>query len=237
VKAIILAAGRGSRMKSLTDDRPKCLVEFRGRTLLEWQLKALDQAGITEVAIVTGYKRELLINKGLVEFHNPKWVDTQMVSSLEFAKEWLQNEICIVSYSDIFYNAKIVRTLIDCSADIAVAFDPNWLKIWQKRFNDPLDDAETFQFTDDLMLNEIGKKPNSIDEINGQYMGLIRYSPKGWAEVEHIRSQLMPLERDHMHMTGLLQKVIEANLVPIQAVPCDEEWGEIDSVDDLKAYL
>ena len=160
-----------------------------------------------------------------------------MVSSLECAKEWLQNENCIVSYSDIFYDAEIIRKLTDCSSDIAVAYDPNWLKLWQKRFNDPLDDAETFRLTVDQRLAEIGKKPNSIDEISGQYMGLIRYSPIGWTEVERIRSELIPFERDCMHMTGLLQKIIEANLVPIHAVPCDEEWGEIDSADDLKAYL
>ena len=68
MKAIILAAGRGSRMKSLTDEQPKCLIELRGKTLLEWQLGALREAGIAEIGIVTGYKRELLSNRGLVEF-------------------------------------------------------------------------------------------------------------------------------------------------------------------------
>lgn len=82
MKAIILAAGRCSRMKDLTDDRPKCLVELRGKPLLEWQLIALRAAGISEIAIVTGYKRELLCNRGLHEFHNPRWADTNMVSSL-----------------------------------------------------------------------------------------------------------------------------------------------------------
>ena len=71
MKAIILAAGRGSRMKKLTDELPKCLVELRGKTLLDWQLEALRAAGITEIAIVTGYKREMLTNRGMFDFHNP----------------------------------------------------------------------------------------------------------------------------------------------------------------------
>lgn len=104
MKAIILAAGRGSRMKSLTDERPKCMVELRGKTLLEWQLAALRDAGIREIAIVTGYKRELLAEQGLVEFHNPRWAQTNMVSSLACAEAWLQDEPSIVSYSDIFYS-------------------------------------------------------------------------------------------------------------------------------------
>ncbi len=89
MKAILLAAGRGSRMKELTDARPKCLLELRGKSLLDRQLEALRKAGISEIAIVTGYKRELLADRGLVEFHNPRWADTNMVSSLASAQEWL----------------------------------------------------------------------------------------------------------------------------------------------------
>lgn len=79
MKAIILAAGRGSRMKGLTDQKPKCLVELRGKTLLEWQLKALREAGVSEIAVVTGYRRELLAAYGLTEFHNPRWAETNML--------------------------------------------------------------------------------------------------------------------------------------------------------------
>ena len=102
MKAIILAAGRGSRMKSLTDEKPKCLIELNGKPLLEWQLEALRGAGIEDIAIVTGYKKELLHRYGLKEFHNSLWAETQMVSSLMCANEWLQQSECVVSYSDIF---------------------------------------------------------------------------------------------------------------------------------------
>ena len=66
MKANILAAGRGSRMKHLTDERPKCLIEFNGKPLLEWQLEAIRAAGIDEIGIITGYKREMLNGYGLV---------------------------------------------------------------------------------------------------------------------------------------------------------------------------
>lgn len=236
MKAIILAAGRGSRMKDLIDERPKCLVELRGKPLLERQLEALREAGISEIAIVTGYKREQLTNRGLTEFHNSRWADTQMVSSLACAQEWLQSEPCIVSYSDIFYDAKAVVSLMECSGNIAVTYDPNWLKLWEKRFGDPLLDAETFRLHTDQTLAEIGNKPKSVNEVQGQYMGLLRYTPEGWAEVLRIRAQIMPIECDRMHMTGTLQRVIEAGVVPVYAVPCEAEWGEVDSADDLAAY-
>lgn len=233
MKAIILAAGRGSRMKDLTDERPKCLVELRGKALLDWQLEALRAAGITEIAIVTGYKRELMANRGPVEFHNPRWAETNMVSSLACAQNWLQVEPCIVSYSDIFYSTMAVQSLMTCEASLAVTYDPNWLGLWTQRFGDPLLDAETFRLTSQHTLAEIGNKPTSVDEVQGQYMGLLRFTPEGWTEVLRIRTGLTSEQCDKMHMTGTLQKVIDAGRVVIAAVPYAGEWGEVDSAEDL----
>lgn len=236
MKAIILAAGRGSRMKNLTDERPKCLVELRGKALLDWQLEALRAAGITEIAIVTGYKRELLVNRGLIEFHNARWAETNMVSSLACAQDWLQAEPCIVSYSDIFYSPAAVQSLMTCEVSLAVTYDPNWLELWTQRFGDPLLDAETFRLTPGHTLAEIGNKPTSVDEVQGQYMGLLRFTPEAWAEVLRIRTELTSAQCDKMHMTGTLQKVIDARRVAIAAVPYEGEWGEVDFAYDLDAY-
>lgn len=236
MKAIILAAGRGSRMKNLTDERPKCLVELRGKSLLSWQLAALREAGITEIAVVTGYKREMLAPFGLKEFNNSRWESTNMVSSLECAGEWLSSDNCIVSYSDIFYKSSAVTSLISCNASLAVTFDPNWLKLWEKRFGDPLLDAETFRMNPDKTLAEIGNKPKTTAEVEGQYMGLLRFTPQGWSEVIRIRSGLPKELCDKMHMTGTLQKVIDAGRVPVAAVPYSSEWGEFDSESDIQNY-
>lgn len=236
MKAIILAAGRGSRMKDLTDDCPKCLIRLRGKTLLDWQLESLRAAGIDEVAIVTGYKRELLADRGLVEFFNPRWAETNMVSSLACAESWLLAEPCIVSYSDIFYSPAAVQSLAACPAALAVTYDPDWLKLWTKRFGDPLLDAETFRLTQEGTLLEIGNTPGSVEEVQGQYMGLLRFTPEGWAEIMRIRLTLTPEQCDRMHMTGTLQKVIDAQRVAIAAIPYKGEWGEVDSVQDLGAY-
>nr|WP_207196774.1 MULTISPECIES: phosphocholine cytidylyltransferase family protein [unclassified Pseudomonas] len=236
VKAIILAAGRGSRMKSLTDERPKCLVELRGKPLLEWQLESLRAAGISDIAVVTGYKRELLAERGLSEFHNPRWAETNMVSSLACAESWLQGQPCIVSYSDIFYSPVAVQSLINSDAALAVTYDPNWLQLWTERFGDPLLDAETFRLAATHTLAEIGNKPQSVDDVQGQYMGLLRFTPEGWAEVVRLRAELSPQQRDSMHMTNTLQRVIDAGRVPIEAVAYTGEWGEVDSSEDLSVY-
>ena len=208
MKAIILAAGRGSRMGSLTEDIPKCLAKLKEKPLIEWQIEALKEAGIEEIGIVTGYKRELLSRYGLKEFHNTRWANTQMVSSLEYASEWLHSSQCIVSYSDIFYKPQAVSLLMESNSEIAITYDPNWRTLWENRFSNPLEDAETFRLNKDNAVTEIGSKPRNLEEVEGQYMGLLYFTPKSWRELMNIRSKLSQNHSDKMHMTSALQKII-----------------------------
>ena len=236
MKAIILAAGRGSRMKSLTDERPKCLTLIGGKTLLDWQLEAIRDAGMNEIGIITGYKFELLKNFNLTEFYNPRWAETNMVSSLFCAQGWLKSGPCIVSYSDIFFDSSAIKLLIDSPANLTITYDKNWKDLWTKRFGNPLLDAETFQLDHEGFLLKIGCKPNTIEEIQGQYMGLLTFSPEGWGEISRIYKLLTLEERNLIHMTGILQKTIDAGSIPIKGISFEGNWGEIDSPEDLALY-
>lgn len=235
MKAIILAAGRGSRMQGMTDDRPKCLVEFRGKPLVQHQIDALRAGGVSDIGIVCGYKQELLTAFGDQHFINSAWASTNMVSSLACAQSWLQNEACIVSYSDIFYDAEAVRSLIGSDWPLAITYDPNWLSVWQNRFADPLSDAETFQLSHDNRVTEIGNRPKTIDEVQGQYMGLLRISPTSWQNIEALRAELDRQTRDRLDMTGLLSRLIQRGY-PVYGIPYLGEWGEIDNESDLLSY-
>ncbi len=236
MRAIILAAGRGSRMKHLTSDKPKCLLEVNGKRLLEHQFEAITKAGIRSVAIVTGYKQELIKLPGVELIHNERWAETNMVSSLVCADNWLQEDTCIISYSDIFYDSSAISSLMENQNELAITYDPNWAGLWEKRFENPLDDAETFQFDEKNFLTEIGGRPKTLEDIQGQYMGLLRFMPKAWEEITAIRNNLKNTIKDKMHMTGLLQRVILAGRLNIKAIPYMGNWGEVDSEDDLNVY-
>lgn len=236
MRAIILAAGRGSRMKYLTDERPKCMVELRGKTLLQWQISALQGAGITEIGIVRGYRKEMLEGFALTPFDNPRWAETNMVSSLACAQEWLKSVPCVVSYSDIFYDARAVRMLMDANAELAITYDRNWRALWEDRFEDPLSDAETFRIDDNGDLLEIGQKPKHIEDVQGQYMGLLRFTPGSWRQVESLRAGLVSTLCDKLDMTGMLQRLIIGYGVKVRALPYAGEWGEVDSAEDLAIY-
>lgn len=231
--AIILAAGRGSRLGGLTTEQPKCLVPVQGHPLLEWQQHALRSSGITSVAVVRGYLADQLTRPGLVAFDNPRWSATNMVRSLQCAAPWLRQHPCLVSYSDIVYLEPTVTALAACPADIALTFDVNWRSQWEARFGDPLVDAETFAVDDAGRVVDIGRKPTRLDEINGQYMGLLKFTPAGWAVIESFLDSLAPAEADRLDMTGLLSRLV-ARGVAIQGVPISDPWFEVDSQSDLE---
>lgn len=228
-----MAAGRGSRMKNLTDEVPKCMLEFRGKPLIEWQLDSLNKAGISEIGIVTGYKREITESFGLSCFHNEKWSETNMLYSLYQARNWLLSDDCIVAYSDIFYTEDSIIPLLNTKSDISITYDPNWLNQWSKRFADPLEDAETFN-QNKGWLTDIGRQPKSLDEIKGQYMGILKFSPMGWEQVEDFLTHL-PDSFDRLDMTSLLSKLIERS-VPIRTIAISDEWYEFDSMNDLNTF-
>ncbi len=236
MKAIILAAGRGSRMKGLTKDKPKCLVKLHGKSLLEWQLLALRECEIKEIAIVTGYRHNMFASFNLKEFHNYNWETTQMVASLACAKEWLEKDKCIVSYGDIFYDKTAIQSLIKSNADLAITYDPYWLKLWEDRFGDPLLDAETFRIDENGTLLEIGNKPNFTSEVQGQYMGLLRFTPKGWYEFQNFRNSISLKEADKLDMTKTLKLFLKKSLIPIHTLSYKGKWGEVDTESDLKYY-
>ena len=236
MRGIILAAGRGSRMKHLTSERPKCMVKLQGKPLIEWQLEALRAAGINDIAIVTGYRHELLSSYKLTKFHNARWTETNMVASLACADKWLRSEPAIVSYSDIFYESSAVTSLINCSAPLAITYDPNWLSIWEKRFEDPLSDAETFSLNSSNQIIEIGNKPKTAEEVQGQYMGLLRITPEGWRQLVTVLENFSENKRGGISMTMVLQNAIKHSKVKVTGVPYLGEWGEIDSQSDLEIF-
>lgn len=235
MKAILLAAGRGSRMGPLTKAGPKCLTRLKGKSLLDWQIEALSGAGLREIGLVRGYGAGKLERPDLILFDNRRWNETNMFVSLACAGEWLQRDVCIVSYSDIIYPSQHIERLLETVGDIVIAYDREWRRLWEARFDHPLADAETFRINPQGFLTEIGGRANSLEEIDGQYMGLLKFTPAGWDSTLGYASRLDPVQRDRLDMTALLRGLIRSG-VSVQTVPVDGGWYEIDSAHDLELY-
>ncbi len=235
VQGLILAAGRGSRMGKSTEAQPKGLIKLAGRSLIDRQIVSLTAAGVEPIALCTGYKAEMLKGFGQKHFHNARWSETNMVASLCGADEWLSKEDTIVSYSDIFYDPLTVMRLARCTDDVGISYDPHWAALWKDRFDDPLSDAETFQTDASGHLTEIGGKTETMAEINGQYMGLLKFTPEGWSRTKAVIEPLMDAVKDKLDMTSLLQRLIIEG-VKIGTTPVQGSWGECDNENDLAYY-
>ena len=235
MRAIILAAGRGSRMGSMTQEKPKCMTLLSGRSLLDWQLKAFREAEVKNIGIVRGYRPNQIEGDGAIYFENPRWNETNMLRSLMSADDWLKKYSCIVSYSDIVFPSDTVSQLANSSGDIVVCNNIEWLTVWKARFEDPLMDAETFRINDSGKLLEIGRKTRKIEDIKGQFMGLIKFTPSGWKKSQSLLSSLSPSQCDQMDMTSFLQRLIQTN-ISIETIPINGRWFEFDNQNDLEAY-
>lgn len=234
MSGIILAAGRGSRMGAMTADRPKCLTLLAGQTLLDWQMKALRAAGVSEITLVRGYAGDRLPVADCQAVDNPRWADTNMVASLCCAARYLEAEPCAVSYGDIVYHPSAVRELMAVEGDIVVAYDRMWSELWKDRFDDPRNDAETFRTEDDRLV-EIGGQVDDLARVQGQYMGLLKITPDGWRAMESFIHALAPVERDQIDATTLLSRMLAGGAV-IGTSPVDGRWCEVDSASDLALY-
>ena len=236
IRAVILAAGRGSRMGQLGGDRPKCLVELDGKPLIERQIAALRRGGVDEIGVVRGYHAEMIDLPGLCYFSNDRWAETNMVMSLAAAAPWLRSGPVIVSYADIFYTSELVRGLAGASGQLVITYDRAWRRLWTRRFADPLTDAETFRMNATGQLLEIGGKTSRIEDVEGQYMGLLKFTPPAWSVVEALLDTLDPLIRNSLDVTGLLRRLLAESTITIGTVGTDGQWGEIDNPEDVALY-
>ncbi|NBD25526.1 phosphocholine cytidylyltransferase family protein [Paenibacillus glycinis] len=235
MKAIILAAGRGSRMGDRTDNTPKCMTELWGRTLIEWQIKILRDSGINEIGVVVGYLADKIKLEQVHFFHNQRWENSNIVRSLLSSKDWLENDDCIIAYSDILYTPNTIRLLINNHDEISIPYKTNYRDLWEQRFINPLSDLETFKTSDHSILLEIGNPAVNLDEIEGQFMGLLKTTPSGFRKLSAVLNSLNSEALDQLDVTAMLAILLKYN-IQVSTIPCDDFWIEVDSLQDIRLY-
>ncbi|MCM1179017.1 MAG: phosphocholine cytidylyltransferase family protein [Clostridium sp.] len=252
MKVIILAAGQGTRLRPLTDNCPKCMVEVNGKSIIERQLDTMRSCGIKEddITIIAGYCNEVLKEKlkdtGIHFIVNQEYETTNMVCSLMCAREVMEaEEDILVSYGDIIYEKSVLQKILDSQEELSVVVDDGWYGYWSARCENPLDDAETLMYDSEDYLVEIGQKTTDISKVQSQYIGLMRFTGKGLKAVLDISLEaqtrtsnsvmLWRTERNYykMYMTDLLQGLIDEGN-KLKAVHIQRGWYEIDDCEDLK---
>lgn len=233
-KGLILAAGRGSRLGKLTKNFPKPLVSVAGKRLIDWQMESLKTVGISDISIVTGYQADAFSDIDAKKINNPYWESSNMVRSLLCADELLSSAVTIISYGDILYHPDIVNSLIKYENDLCISYDTKWYELWSERFENILDDAESFTHKNGYLLS-IGKKVVKTKLIQGQYMGLLVIDPDSWASVKEYLNTIGDIKINALDMTALLSQLLSKGM-PIKVESVNGCWVEVDNQDDILLY-
>jgi choline kinase/DNA-binding XRE family transcriptional regulator len=245
IKAIIVAAGRGARMKHLTEDLPKCMLEFGGKTLLERQIEALTSCGITDISVVRGYKKEKINYPGLKYYVNDRFDKNNVLCSLFYAEEEMDDEV-VISYSDILYEKEVVERLLEGRNDISIVVDIEWLEYYKDRKDHPIEEAENVIFDAENKVVEIGKILTNKHDVHGEFVGLMKLTKRG-ADIfkrNFNRSKGLfwgkPFVRantfENAYLTDMLQELILLG-VDVYCVIIERGWREIDTVEDYENAL
>ena len=237
-----MAAGEGTRLRPLTNDKPKCMVPLLGVSLLQRQIDCLKRQGIYDIHIATGYRAEQIQALGYPTTLNERYNQTNMVTTLFKALDFIQQEgDLIISYGDIVYNDGNLQRLLACEDEVALMIDVKWRDLWALRLENPLDDAETLLMNDAGFVTELGKKPDSYARIQGQYTGLIKVRADRIADFIEFYQRLDSdaiydgKDFDNMYMTSFLQALIDSQW-KVKAALVENGWLEVDSVEDLEQY-
>lgn len=241
---LLLAAGEGQRLRPLTADRPKCLVGFRGKPILDYILRAAEISGISRamIHVVSGYQHEVLEaflqGQGPVTVHhNGKFSVANMLSSLDTGLQAIPDATdVVVSYTDIIYRPEVLKELLNCDRELCLIADRDWKQLWECRMEDPLKDAETFLTRPAGNLDDIGRRPRRSEDIEAQYVGLLRFRGAGLIVVRELLGFLREKVQEsycRSYMTDLIQMLIRMHH-PVAPVYIHGGWLEIDTLDDLK---
>ena len=243
MKAIILAAGQGTRLKKYTQNLPKGMLEFMGKTIIERQIEMYRRCGIDDIIIVRGFAADKITYSGVKYYTNEDYANTNMVESLMAAKKEFDDDI-IVSYSDILFEEKMLKTMMASSYDFSVGVDDNWKTYWQLRYGQVDFDTESLAIDSDDNITELGLESPNLEAISARYIGILKFSRQGLAYIVSILNEAYknfidkPWQQSgktvkKAYMTDLLNAIIESGK-QVKAIHFNNGWIEFDTNEDYE---
>ena len=230
--AILLSAGQGSRMLPLTAERPKCLIDFSGRSLLEWQVEMLARGGVKHIDVVTGFMTDMVdevvarIDDPRVTIStrfNPFFKVADNLGSCWIVREQMQGDFLILN-GDTLVSEQLVRTVqqdhdwpIAVTVDVKPAYDSDDMKV--EREGDK--------------LVHIGKTLTA-QQSNAESIGFLAFRGEG---VELFRETVRKAMRTPEGVQHWYLKVIDS-IAPTGKVGTvsieGQEWAEVDFLNDIE---
>ena len=234
-KAIILSAGQGSRLGHLTDDKPKCLIEFGGRTLLDRQLDMLAANGVGQAVVVTGFRddqievaldRRRSAGEGptVRTIFNPFFKVADNTGSLFMAREELAGDVLVWNGDTMVSSALMARVVANSCSGICVTID-------RKADGYDADDMKVVE--DGGRLRAIGKR---LDEgVNAESIGLLAFRDDGAKRFRvAIEAAMRSPEGTQIWYLRVIHKLAQESEIGTLDIS-GEQLGEVDFPEDIEA--
>ena len=230
MKAVILAAGQGTRIRAVHGERPKCLIEVDHRTILDHQLDALSMAGINDVAIVVGYEMQQIIHhitrrqlNPMQRIHfieNPGFAITNNIYSLWLALEWLRGDSFVVLNADVIFDSEIIDVAVHSNAPISMIVDPLWR------------DETMKVIIHGNRVMQMSKKI-SREQFSGTYIGITVFSKTIQARFFDKMRTLISAGRVNDFFNVAVQELVDEGVHVGYTSTDGLAWAEIDDPTDL----
>lgn len=235
VNAVILAASRGEELGSLTQNCPKTMLPIAGVPLLQRLTQTLNEVGIKDITVVRGYRKEMVEAQNITCIDNDDFANTKEVYSLYLAKERLPGNT-LVSFGDILCKKYIIMNLLDVDADIAIVVDADWKETRKRgRYADYVSCDNAYKkeyFQQKVLLRRMGNDLKD-KEINGEWIGLFRITPRG-AQILSDTLDKLSSRKDFktLRLSHLFNDIME-NGNDVRVVYIRGHWLDVDDLHDL----
>jgi choline kinase len=243
LKVIIIAAGPSTRLRPLTEYKPKCLLEIEGKSILERTMDVFRQNGIDDFAIVRGYQKDKIDFPNIDYYDNDDYYNNNILESLFYAEEAMEDGF-IFTYSDILYSNNVVKKLLDSPYDFSFIVDTDWRKRYEGRTKHPTDEAE-LAIVEDGKIIHLSKFYNP-DGAHGEFIGLGKFSKKG-AEILRRNYNRAKFNKTckfegRFHDATTIQKAYLTDMLEelifrgysMYSVDIKGEWVEMDTDEDYE---
>jgi len=230
MKALILAAGRGTRIRSVHGERPKCLISCDGETILDYQINGLFAAGVHKIGIVVGYESEQILSHVCAQYgrdlgrfqfiFNPRFATTNNIYSLWVARTWLRGDSFLCLNADVLCDSEILRPAVAGKAPISMIVDPEWRD-------------ETMKVV--IREGKIVRMSKAITdrEFSGTYIGITAFSADVQPRFFRTMEQWIAAGKVNEFFNVAVQDLADQRVPVSPTSTAGLPWAEIDDPADL----
>jgi choline kinase len=242
MKAIIIAAGDGSRLGNLTKDLPKSLVDVNGKSIIERQISTFKKNGIDEIIVIIGPNKDKFQLNDVEYIFDKNFHEHEQLGSLMAAGKHFQNDI-VISFGDVIVDNKIMKQIVESTYDIGVAIDLKWKKNYENRTQHPKSEADLAL----IKSNKLTKIKKNLDYVEnyqlGEFLGIVKLSDDGCKLLLKRYNEIRNDDNGRFHdaesstkayLTDMIQELIDSK-IEVKPIFISGKWCEIDTIEDLKS--